>query len=59
MTTRPDPPTDNERRRAAKEEVRTRLELFKDLPPLQQLKFVDLVADEIVGAVMALTARTA
>ncbi len=50
---------ENEQRRAAKDEVRTRLELFKDMPPLQQLKFADLVADEIVGAVLTLMSRPA
>lgn len=52
-------PDEFKQRREAKEVVRERLEMFRELPPMQQLKHADLIADEIVGAVIALTARHA
>ncbi len=48
---------DNKLRREAKEVVKERIAQFEAMPPLQKLKFADLVADEIVGAVIAMTSR--
>lgn len=49
----------NAQRRDAKDDVRERLERFEAMPPLQKLRYADLIADEIVGAVLALTVRPA
>lgn len=49
----------NAQRRDAKDDVRERLERFEAMPPLQKLRYADLIADEIVGAVIALTVRPA
>lgn len=51
-----DEPT-NEQRRLAKDDVKERLITFRQLPALQQSRYVDLLADEIVGVVIALMAR--
>jgi len=42
-------------RKAAKDDIKERLHVFRTLPEMQQRRYEDLFADELVGAVLKVT----